>query len=160
MSKYSYLQEVTITWNTFCISSLLIPREVLGPQILETIDGGVFFSPSKWASFLINSALLSSLLNYYYSSPVFRALLLVLVTSVPHFRWSENTKDGNLHCVSSHFGSFFPPSPTLLQASLGTTKYCSYFLKNMQCPKPDCMYLHELGDEAASFTKEEMQVVN
>lgn len=44
------------------------------------------------------------------------------------------------------------------QASLGTTKYCSYFLKNMQCPKPDCMYLHELGDEAASFTKEEMQV--
>ena len=44
------------------------------------------------------------------------------------------------------------------QASLGTTKYCSYFLKSMQCPKPDCMYLHELGDEAASFTKEEMQV--
>uniref|UniRef100_W5KW23 CCR4-NOT transcription complex subunit 4 n=1 Tax=Astyanax mexicanus TaxID=7994 RepID=W5KW23_ASTMX len=44
-----------------------------------------------------------------------------------------------------------------LKASLGTTKYCSYFLKSMQCPKPDCMYLHELGDEAASFTKEEMQ---
>ncbi|KAM4748679.1 LOW QUALITY PROTEIN: CCR4-NOT transcription complex subunit 4 [Rhinophrynus dorsalis] len=43
-----------------------------------------------------------------------------------------------------------------LKASLGTTKYCSYFLKNMQC-QPDCMYLHELGDEAASFTKEEMQ---
>lgn len=46
----------------------------------------------------------------------------------------------------------------VFQASLGTTKYCSYFLKSMQCPKPDCMYLHELGDEAASFTKEEMQV--
>ncbi|XP_026106879.1 CCR4-NOT transcription complex subunit 4-like, partial [Carassius auratus] len=44
-----------------------------------------------------------------------------------------------------------------LKASLGTTKYCSYFLKSTQCPKPDCMYLHELGDEAASFTKEEMQ---
>lgn len=44
-----------------------------------------------------------------------------------------------------------------LKASLGTTKYCSYFLKSMQCPKPDCMYLHELGDEAASFTKEDMQ---
>ncbi|KAM9334589.1 CCR4-NOT transcription complex subunit 4 [Symphorus nematophorus] len=44
-----------------------------------------------------------------------------------------------------------------LKASLGTTKYCSYFLKSMQCPKPDCMYLHELGDEAASFTKEAMQ---
>ncbi|XP_071187630.1 CCR4-NOT transcription complex subunit 4 isoform X2 [Salvelinus alpinus] len=44
-----------------------------------------------------------------------------------------------------------------LKASLGTTKYCSYFLKSMGCPKPDCMYLHELGDDAASFTKEEMQ---
>lgn len=53
----------------------------------------------------------------------------------------------------SHSFYFF-----LLKASLGTTKYCSYFLKSMQCPKPDCMYLHELGDEAASFTKEEMQV--
>uniref|UniRef100_A0A2P2HWZ5 CCR4-NOT transcription complex subunit 4 n=1 Tax=Hirondellea gigas TaxID=1518452 RepID=A0A2P2HWZ5_9CRUS len=44
-----------------------------------------------------------------------------------------------------------------LKASLGTTKYCSHFMKNQQCPKNDCMYLHELGDEAASFTKEEMQ---
>ncbi|XP_045593908.1 AF4/FMR2 family member lilli isoform X2 [Procambarus clarkii] len=44
-----------------------------------------------------------------------------------------------------------------LKASLGTTKYCSHFMKNQQCPKPDCMYLHELGDESASFTKEEMQ---
>lgn len=44
-----------------------------------------------------------------------------------------------------------------LKASLGTTKYCSHFLRGAQCPKPDCMYLHELGEEAASFTKEEMQ---
>lgn len=63
--------------------------------------------------------------------------------------------------VSIHVLSVLSPVPLFfLQASLGTTKYCSYFLKNMQCPKPDCMYLHELGDEAASFTKEEMQVVN
>lgn len=27
-------------------------------------------------------------------------------------------------------------------------------MKNQQCPKPDCMYLHELGDPEASFTKE------
>ena len=44
-----------------------------------------------------------------------------------------------------------------LKASLGTTKYCSHFMKNQACPKHDCMYLHELGDEAASFTKEQMQ---
>lgn len=29
-------------------------------------------------------------------------------------------------------------------------------MKNQTCPKPDCMYLHELGDTEASFTKEEM----
>uniref|UniRef100_A0A336MHP7 CSON000696 protein n=1 Tax=Culicoides sonorensis TaxID=179676 RepID=A0A336MHP7_CULSO len=29
-------------------------------------------------------------------------------------------------------------------------------MKNQPCPKSDCMYLHELGDEEASFTKEEM----
>ncbi|KAG7175653.1 CCR4-NOT transcription complex subunit 4-like [Homarus americanus] len=26
-----------------------------------------------------------------------------------------------------------------LKASLGTTKYCSHFMKNQQCPKPDCI---------------------
>lgn len=44
----------------------------------------------------------------------------------------------------------------LIKTSLGTTKYCSHFMKNQQCPKPDCMYLHELGDLEASFTKEQM----
>nr|CAD7447171.1 unnamed protein product [Timema bartmani] len=29
-----------------------------------------------------------------------------------------------------------------LKASLGTTKYCSHFMKNQPCPKSDCMYLH------------------
>lgn len=43
-----------------------------------------------------------------------------------------------------------------IKTSLGTTKYCSHFMKNQVCPKPDCMYLHELGDTEASFTKEEM----
>lgn len=45
----------------------------------------------------------------------------------------------------------------LVKTSLGTTKYCSNFMKNQPCPKPDCMYLHELGDEEASFTKEVSQ---
>ncbi|KDR15329.1 CCR4-NOT transcription complex subunit 4 [Zootermopsis nevadensis] len=44
-----------------------------------------------------------------------------------------------------------------IRSSLGTTKYCSYFLKNQMCPKADCMYLHEIGDDEASFTKEDMQ---
>ncbi|CAH0482713.1 unnamed protein product [Peronospora belbahrii] len=46
---------------------------------------------------------------------------------------------------------------SVLRASFGTTKYCNFFLRNMQCNNPDCLYLHELGDEEDSFTKEEMQ---
>ncbi|KAI5735324.1 hypothetical protein M8J77_017031 [Diaphorina citri] len=45
----------------------------------------------------------------------------------------------------------------VIKTSLGTTKYCSHFMKNQACPKQDCMYLHDLGDPEASFTKEAMQ---
>lgn len=44
-----------------------------------------------------------------------------------------------------------------LKATLGTTKYCSRFLKGAACQKADCLYLHEQGDPLASFTKEQMQ---
>ncbi|XP_057297826.1 uncharacterized protein LOC130628825 [Hydractinia symbiolongicarpus] len=47
--------------------------------------------------------------------------------------------------------------PLKIRASLGTTKYCTHYLRNMQCPKADCMYLHDVGDNAASFTKDDMQ---
>jgi RNA recognition motif len=43
-----------------------------------------------------------------------------------------------------------------LRASFGTTKYCSYFLRNVSCTNPDCMYLHALGGTDDSFTKEDM----
>lgn len=43
-----------------------------------------------------------------------------------------------------------------IRCSFGTTKYCSYFLRNVRCPNPDCMYLHELGEEVDSYTKEDM----
>eukprot|EP01125_Pyxidicula_operculata_P018386 TRINITY_DN652_c0_g1_i6.p2 TRINITY_DN652_c0_g1~~TRINITY_DN652_c0_g1_i6.p2 ORF type:complete len:802 (-),score=259.50 TRINITY_DN652_c0_g1_i6:3066-5471(-) len=43
-----------------------------------------------------------------------------------------------------------------LRASFGTTKYCTYFLRGMRCPNPDCMYLHELGNDSDSYTKEDM----
>lgn len=46
-----------------------------------------------------------------------------------------------------------------LRASLGTTKYCTHWLRCQTCPKqPDCMYLHEMAESEASFTKEEMQL--
>ncbi|KAI8580645.1 hypothetical protein K450DRAFT_236589 [Umbelopsis ramanniana AG] len=46
----------------------------------------------------------------------------------------------------------------MLRASYGTTKYCSYYLRNMACQNPVCMYLHDLGDDADSFSKEELAV--
>lgn len=40
-----------------------------------------------------------------------------------------------------------------IRASFGTTKYCNSFLRNLPCNNPDCLYLHELGDEGDRFTK-------
>jgi hypothetical protein len=44
----------------------------------------------------------------------------------------------------------------IYRASFGTTKYCSFFLRNLPCTNPECMYLHELGGDRDSFTKEDM----
>ncbi|KAJ1352291.1 hypothetical protein KIN20_008592 [Parelaphostrongylus tenuis] len=46
----------------------------------------------------------------------------------------------------------------IVKASLGTTKYCSSFLRSQKCFKPDCMYLHEIADSDISFTKEDMHM--
>ncbi|VDL26661.1 unnamed protein product [Hymenolepis diminuta] len=43
-----------------------------------------------------------------------------------------------------------------VRMTFGTTKYCSQFLKGSKCTKPECMYLHALGDVEASFTKADM----
>ena len=45
----------------------------------------------------------------------------------------------------------------LLRASFGTTKYCNNFIRGFPCTNPDCVYLHELGDDEDRFTKEEIQ---
>jgi len=45
------------------------------------------------------------------------------------------------------------------RASYGTTKYCTYYLRNMVCQNPNCMYLHEPGEEADSYTKEDLASV-
>ncbi|CAM9789717.1 unnamed protein product [Ectocarpus sp. 4 AP-2014] len=44
-----------------------------------------------------------------------------------------------------------------LRSNFGTTKYCATYLRNSPCSNPDCLYLHELGDEEDRFTKEEIQ---
>jgi len=49
----------------------------------------------------------------------------------------------------------------VLKASLGTSKYCSAFLRGQICQKAisgktNCMYLHKIADPEASFTPEDM----
>ncbi|KAG0211688.1 transcriptional repressor general negative regulator of transcription subunit 4 [Mortierella sp. GBA30] len=46
----------------------------------------------------------------------------------------------------------------ILRASYGTTKYCTYYLRGMSCQNPGCMYLHEPGEDADSYTKEDLAV--
>ncbi|KAK8950379.1 hypothetical protein KSP40_PGU006461 [Platanthera guangdongensis] len=43
-----------------------------------------------------------------------------------------------------------------LRASFGTTKYCHAWLRNMNCSNPDCLYLHDIGNQEDSFTKDEI----
>ena len=47
-----------------------------------------------------------------------------------------------------------------LRASFGTTKYCAYFLKGIPCTNPDCMYLHEYGNDDDTFNKDEIVLRN
>ena len=35
----------------------------------------------------------------------------------------------------------------LIRASFGTTKYCSFFLKDIECTNKDCLFLHKWADE-------------
>ena len=36
----------------------------------------------------------------------------------------------------------------LIRASFGTTKYCSYFLKGVECNNKECLFLHKKADES------------
>lgn len=47
----------------------------------------------------------------------------------------------------------------ILRASYGTTKYCTTYLRNLPCTNPACTYLHEPGEEADSFTKEDLSTL-
>ena len=47
----------------------------------------------------------------------------------------------------------------LIRASYGTTKYCTTYLRNLPCTNPACTYLHEPGEEADSFTKEDLSTL-
>ncbi len=65
-------------------------------------------------------------------------------------------KDDAAKCIQAVDGTML--DGRVLRATYGTTKYCTFFLRGLQCQNPGCMYLHEPGEDADSYTKEEMAV--
>ena len=43
----------------------------------------------------------------------------------------------------------------LIRASFGTTKYCSFYLKNMECTNKDCLFLHKKASESDIIKRED-----
>lgn len=44
----------------------------------------------------------------------------------------------------------------VIRCTFGTTKYCSFYLKNIPCQNNDCMYLHECRYSKDILTKDEL----
>ncbi|XP_059660656.1 uncharacterized protein LOC132307019 isoform X2 [Cornus florida] len=59
-----------------------------------------------------------------------------------------------VRCIQSVHG--FVLEGRSLRACFGTTKYCHAWLRNVPCSNPDCLYLHEIGSQEDSFTKDEV----
>ncbi|KAF6134837.1 hypothetical protein GIB67_002238 [Kingdonia uniflora] len=63
-------------------------------------------------------------------------------------------EDEAVRCIQSVHGFTLEGKP--LRACFGTTKYCHAWLRNTHCSNPDCLYLHDVGREEDSFTKDEI----
>lgn len=63
-------------------------------------------------------------------------------------------EDEAVRCIQSVHGFILDGRP--LRACFGTTKYCHSWLRNVPCNNLDCLYLHEIGSQEDSFTKDEI----
>jgi len=63
-------------------------------------------------------------------------------------------KEEATKCINAIDGTFVDGKP--LKAAYGTTKYCSSYLRGQPCPNPNCMFLHEPGEEADSYTRQDL----
>ncbi|EGW34315.1 uncharacterized protein SPAPADRAFT_135323 [Spathaspora passalidarum NRRL Y-27907] len=63
-------------------------------------------------------------------------------------------KEDALTCINELDGSLC--DGRVLRAAHGTTKYCSSYLRGHPCPNPNCMFLHEPGEEADSYTRKDL----
>ena len=48
----------------------------------------------------------------------------------------------------------------VIRGSFGTTKYCTFFLKGIECANKECLYLHEFADEEDTILKDEISGAN
>ncbi|KAK3333407.1 RNA recognition domain-containing protein [Cercophora scortea] len=67
-------------------------------------------------------------------------------------------KEDASRCIQAVNGS--QNGDRVLRAQLGTTKYCSAWLRHEQCTNRQCMFLHELGDEEDSYTRQDLSSMN
>ena len=67
-------------------------------------------------------------------------------------------KEDASKCIQAVNGS--QNGDRVLRAQLGTTKYCSAWLRHEQCTNRQCMFLHELGEEEDSYTRQDLSSMN
>ena len=67
-------------------------------------------------------------------------------------------KEEAQRCIQAVNGS--QNGDRVLRAQLGTTKYCSAWLRHEQCTNRQCMFLHEQGDEEDSYTRQDLSSMN
>lgn len=61
-------------------------------------------------------------------------------------------------CIAAVNGS--QNGDRVLRAQLGTTKYCSAYLRNETCTNKNCMFLHEPGDNNDSYSRQDLSSLN
>jgi CCR4-NOT transcription complex subunit 4 len=67
-------------------------------------------------------------------------------------------KEDAQRCIAAVNGS--QNGDRVLRAQLGTTKYCSAFLRGEVCTNKQCMFLHEDGDNDDSYSRQDLSSLN
>ena len=67
-------------------------------------------------------------------------------------------KEDAARCIAAVNGS--TNGDRVLRAQLGTTKYCSAYLRGENCTNKSCMFLHEPGENENSYSREDLSNIN
>lgn len=67
-------------------------------------------------------------------------------------------KEDAAKCIAAVDGSVNSEGRTL-RAAYGTTKYCSSYLRGQHCQNPQCMFLHEPGEDTDSYTRGDLSAM-